>query len=262
MAKLTNVRERVHQPFWDTLVRNSGLSNPGVQTTTKLFSNQARVGDLNSLTNLDNGATLPSDQSHVTLALRVPTVFRAGTVRGVARAGDNNMLSANGDWQASGVGTDNVTTFWGTGGPGFPNAPGDYHDVYRLYVQSQEQLHWSFGTGQKESISNLPSNYFPAGGGLAGDMGGVSDTINLTNGDATNAAICRLARAVLLPPRQNILCLARISPLPGATTVLTPGNVTAAGRNYLSLQDNLNAIDGVMKYIAFYMDGLFARDVQ
>ena len=254
MAKLTNVRERVHQPFWDTLIRSSGLSNPGIQSQTNLFSNQARLGDLSSLTNLPNGATLPSDQSHVTLALRVPTLFRNPQIR---VTGTGLAPTSNGDFSQAGV-----IAFFGSTGPGANNAVANIEDAYRCFWQTQEQLHWSFGTGQKESISNLPTSYFPAGGGLDGSLGGASDLINLTNGQPTNAAILRLARAVLLPPRQNILCSARITPLTGATGTVTPGNVDTNGRNYLSLIDNLNAIDGLQKYIAFYMDGLFARDVQ
>jgi len=262
MAKLTNVRERVHQPFYDTLVRTAGLSNPAVQDSTNLFSNQSRVGDLSALTNLPNGSTLPSDQSYVVLALRCPLWFRAPTVRGTLTGGIG-ILSANGDFEKAGATGNNIQTFFGASGAGYGNAPGDWHDVFRLYMQSVEQLHWSFGTGQKESISNLPSSYFPSANGLWGALGGVSDTILLNNGNPTNAALLRLGRAILLPPRQNVLCTARIIALPGATASINPGNVESVnGRNYLSLKDNLNAVDGVQKYIGWYMDGLWARDVQ
>lgn len=236
-----------------------------MQDTTNLFTNQARVGDLAALTNLPNGSTLPSDQSHVTLALRAPLWFRAPTVRGTASA--IGLLPNNGDFApAAGTGN-NIQTFFGTSfagtnGPGFGNAVAGNQDVARLYMQSVEQLHWSFGTGQKESISNLPSSYFPAGNGLWAALGGASDLVHYNNGDPSNTALLRLARAILLPPRQNILCVARITPLSGATSTVNPGNVDGNGRNYLNLKDNLNAIDGAQKYIAWFMDGLFARDVQ
>jgi len=266
MAKLTNVRERVHQPFYDTLVRTSGLSNPAVQDTTSLFSNQSRAGDLAALTNLTNGSTLPSDQSYVVLALRCPLWFRSSQIRGALLTAVQ-WPASNGEFAYAAATGNNAQTFFGTGasgnGPGYGNAPGDQHDVFRLYMQSVEQLHWSFGTGTKESISNLPSSYFPAANGLWGSMAGSSDLILLNNGTPSNTALLRLGRAVLIPPRQNILCTARIISLPGATATTNPGTTdSTTGRNYLSLKDNLNAIDGVQKSISFYFDGLWARDVQ
>jgi len=256
MAKLTNVRERVHQPFYDSFIRTSGLGGVTVQDRNQLFTNQSRIGDLSALTNLQNGSTLPSDQSHVTLALRVTTWFRAPVVRSALTPG--TVAGSNGDFSVAGV-----VSFFGTGGPGAGNAPGNYQDVYRLHYQSMEQLHWSYGTGEKFSITNMPTSYFPEGGGLSGDAGGVSDLIHFQNGAPTQTAILRLARAVLLPPRQNVKCEAQISALPGSPFSTTPGTTdTTTGRNYLSLKDNLNAIDGVQKVIQFVFDGLFARDVQ
>jgi hypothetical protein len=229
--------------------------------TTELFTNQARTGDISALTNLPNGSTLPSDQSHVTLALRVTTWFRAPTVRPLAATGP--ILASNGDFAAAAATGNNVGTFFGTGGPGAGYAPGNYQDVYRLHWQSLEQLHWSYGTGEKYSITNMPTSYFPEGGGLSGDAGGVSDLIHFQNGVPSQTSILRLARAILLPPRQNVKCTAKISALPGASTAITPGTTDATtGRNYLSLRDNFNAIDGVQKVCQFTFDGLFARDVQ
>ena len=70
----------------------------------------------------------------------------------------------------------------------------------------------------------------------------------------------RLARAVLIPPRQNLKVTAQIVSMQDpsvATTVSTVGT-----RNMLSLTSNLNAIDLVQKVISFTFDGLFSRDVQ
>ena len=66
---------------------------------------------------------------------------------------------------------------------------------------------------------------------------------------------------MLIPPRQNILCNAKIFALPDggqATTFQT----TQGSRNMLSLKDNLNAVDAVQKSVVFMFDGLFSRDVQ
>lgn len=255
MAKLTNVRERIHQPFWDTLIRTAGLGAPILSDREGLFTNRARPDDLAAVTNLDNGSTLPSDQSHVTLALRVFIWFRNPMVRGVANA--QGVLLNNGDLSVEGT-----TAFFGTGGPGFGNAPGNVEDVYRLHYQAMEQLHWSFGTGDKFSITNMATKYFPDGGGLSGDMGNTSDLIHWQNGSPDHTAILRLARAVLLPPRQNVKCSANISKLPDGGNGALAGTITAQGRNMLSLTDNLNAKDGINKVIQFTFDGLFARDVQ
>ena len=256
MAKLTNVRERIHQPFWDTLIRASGINTVSLTDREQLFTNRTRGDDITAITNLENGSTLPSDQSHVTLALRVFTWFRAPTVRDET-AGGGGVLPNNGDFSETGV-----VNFFGTGGPGAGNAPGVYQDVYRLHYQALEQLHWSFGTGQKLSITNMATKYFPDGGGLSGDNGGVSDLIHWQNGSPDHTAILRLARAILLPPRQNVLCQATISALPDGGNAATAGTVTATGRNMLSLTSNLNALDGINKVIQFTFDGLFARDVQ
>jgi len=255
MAKLTNVRERIHQPFFDTLIRTAGIGGVQVSDREALFTNRARPDDISAVTNLENGSTLPSDQSHVTLALRVFTWFRAPTVRG--QVGVGGVLSANGDFSNAGV-----LAFFGTGGPGAGNAVGDYHDVYRLHYQAMEQIHWSFGTGEKFSLTNVATKYFPDGGGLSGDSGGVSDLIHYQNGTPDHTAILRLARAVLLPPRQNVKCTANSSALPNGGNAATAGTVTAEGRNMLSITSNLNALDGINKVIQFTFDGLFARDVQ
>lgn len=266
MAKLTNVRERIHQPFYDTLVRSSGLggSIPRVNDRESLFTNRARQDDITMLTNLPNGSTLPSDQSHVVLALRVFAWYRNPMIRGVFDEDETGALTANGD-----LGQEQAATFFGgpmvlaAPGPGFGNAPGTIQDVYRLHWQTEEQLHWSFGTGEKFSITNMPTKYFPDGGGLHGDMGGTSDLIHWNNGTPDHTAILRLARAILLPPRQNVKCDAVMAPLPDGGNQAAAGTVQGPqGRNMLSLRDNLNAIDGINKVIQFTFDGLFARDVQ
>jgi hypothetical protein len=258
MAKLTNVRERVHQPFYDTLIRTSGLGGniQPVNATQKLFTNQARQDDINALTNLQNGATLPSDQSHVTLALRCFTWFRNPQIRATGAA--NGNIKQNGDFSQEGA-----AAFFTAPGAGAGQYPGSIEDVYRLYWQAQEQLHWSYGTGEKFSITNMATKYFPDGAGLAGDLGGSSDLINMNNGTPDHTAILRLARAILLPPRQNVACTAQMLPLPDGGNGVTSGMTNGPqGRNYLSVASNLNAVDGISKVIQFTFDGLFARDVQ
>jgi len=254
MAKLTNVRERIHQPFYDTLIRTSGLGGTitAISDREQLFTNRARQGDISALTNLPNGSTLPSDQSHVTLALRVFTWFRNPMIRSAAASSHGR----NGDFSPAGA-----AAFFASAAAG-GNSIGRIQDVYRLHWQVMEQLHWNFGTGEKNSITNMATKYFPDGGGLSGDMGGTSDLIHWQNGSPDHTAILRLARAVLLPPRQNVLCVANISRLPDGGLAGTLVTTTAGGRDMLSLTANLNAQDGIQKVVQFTFDGLFARDVQ
>ena len=79
MPRLHGVRERRHQPFWDSLVRTTGDPDPAIQNNTKLFGN-ANVGNL-SLTNLQVAGQLASDQTYVILALRCYLFFDGTNAR-------------------------------------------------------------------------------------------------------------------------------------------------------------------------------------
>lgn len=78
MPRLHGVRERRHQPFWDTLIRTTG-GTPTVNPSTKLFGN-ANVGNL-ALTNLQVAGQLASDQTYVILALRCWLYFDGTNAR-------------------------------------------------------------------------------------------------------------------------------------------------------------------------------------
>jgi len=146
---LTNVRERVHQPFRDTVIRASGYVGGTVQDTTKLFT---VAGKPEGETNLPQGSVLPSDQSMVVLALRAFTWFRASIQRSdavnqIVLPDGTAILAENGDWVFPTA----------AGSPAFAaalagNAVGDNNDVYRLHWQAEEQLLWSYGAGDKFSI--------------------------------------------------------------------------------------------------------------
>ena len=250
MAKVVTMRERVHQPFYDSLIRTAGLTAGQVQDNTELFTSNGSRNAAN--TNLINGSTLPSDQSHVTLALRCFVWYRNPILRN--EGGAPGELASNGDY--------GLLAPWLVGGVAVGQAPASVQDYYRLIWQTEEQLHWSFGTGLKNSIDNMPTWYFPAGGGISGDMGGTTDLIHWQNsGNDGHAGILRLARAILLPPRQNIVCSAKIFALPDGGQAGVFGT-TQGSRNMLSLRDNLNAIDAMQKVVQFCFDGLFSRDVQ
>ncbi len=78
MPRLHGVRERRHQPFWDSLVRTTGNPSPTIQNNTKLFGN-ANIGNT-ALTNLQVAGQFASDQTYIMLALRC-WLFFLGTNR-------------------------------------------------------------------------------------------------------------------------------------------------------------------------------------
>jgi hypothetical protein len=79
MPRLHGVKERRHQPFYDTLIRTYGTTvTPAIGSSTRLFGN-ANVGNL-ALTNLQVAGQLASDQTYVILAMRCWLYFN-GTAR-------------------------------------------------------------------------------------------------------------------------------------------------------------------------------------
>lgn len=231
------------------MIRTSGYMAGTVQDRTDLFVGAAR--DIGS-TNLPTGAQLPSDQSHVTLVLRCMLWFRNPIARSAATL--TTSLGRNGDFFITAANEAAAVTLLNA------SVPGSVQDVHRLYWQASEQLYWSFGYGEKDSIKQMPSSYFPWGGGLHGQLTH-TDLIHWNNGMPDHGGILRLGRAVLGPPRQQIRCSATIQVLPDGNNRATFGGDQGT-RNMLSLRDNLNAVDLVNKVIVFSFDGLWSRDVQ
>lgn len=258
MPKITNVRERVHQPWRDALIRTAGYAqpNPVIQDRHKLFQ-MPGLGEGN--TNLPTGAVLPSDQSMVVLALRVFAWYRNSIQRGgnlTLADGTTVILGTNGDWTWP---TAANSAAFGAALNG--QAIGRVNDVHRLHWQTEESLFWSFGAGDKFSIQSMPTAYFPYGGGLHGELPTTTDLILWNNGMPSHEGILRLGRAVLIPPRQNLKVEATLVAYDtGANGALF--GVTQGTRNMVSLRDNLNAVDLVNKVVTFTFDGIFSRDVQ
>lgn len=250
MAKLTNVKERVQQPFRDALIRTAGLTAGALTGQDSLFQSNNNVKSIGD-TNLRNGSTLPSDQSMIILALRVFLLFRnVGYRQGTLAA--TTGLTINGE----------ITNFPNTsaddaGG----NALANTRDVMRLYEYAGSQIFWTFGAGEKPSISLMPTVYFPYGGGLVSDIGCSSDFIHVNNGLQTHGSMLKLARAILLVPRQQIQCVANSQALPTNGQASVYGT-NQANRDMYSVVAALNAIDGMQKEITFTFDGLLSRDVQ
>jgi hypothetical protein len=267
MAKILNVRERVHQPFRDSLLRTAGISPGGLNATTDLFIQQGRD---EGFTNLKTAAILPNDSSMIILAARVLQWFRAP----VFRTFDGTTVVGNGDlYVNSGAPYPSPAVMGG-------NTYGNHHDVYRLHWQCAEGLFWTLGAGDKNSLSSMPSMYFPYGGGLDGDLGNVGtlsqpaipDTdgnearpvslVHFNNGEPEHTAILRLARAITVTPRQLIKAQVTGVAYAAGGNQNAFGTSTAGGRDMLNPISSLNAVDAVQKVVALTIDGLLSRDVQ
>jgi hypothetical protein len=75
MPKLAGVRERRHQPYYDTLVRAAADTAPTttVQARTSLFQS-TNLGN-QALTNMSAAGTFPSDQTFIVLSVRCHLQF-------------------------------------------------------------------------------------------------------------------------------------------------------------------------------------------
>jgi hypothetical protein len=258
MAKILNIRERVHQPYRDALCRTAGLSAGGLNSTTDLFIAQGRS---EGFTNLKTSAVLPNDSSMIVLAARVMQWFRAP---------NNRLYDISGAVRVNG----DIDTFLnGAGQVAVGNAEGAYNDVYRLHWQCAEGLFWTLGAGEKDSLKSMPSMYFPYGGGINGVIGiagrldwndspVLSPLIHFGNGESTHTAILRLARAITVTPRQLIKASVTGVAYDDGGNATTFGARTNAGRNMLDPIANLNAVDAVQKVVSLTIDGLLSRDVQ
>lgn len=249
MAKLTNIRERVQQPYRDSLIRTAGLAAGNVTERQDLFvsnNNRKGVGE----TNLSSGGLLPSDNSMIVLALRVQIWARQGNTRNPL--GSPAIVLTTGDFGAIPNGTTGVAANLGV-----PCA----QDVWRLCWQAAEGIFWTYGAGLKPSIVSMPSVYFPYGGGLDVQFGGQTDLVHVNNGSPTHQSMLKLARAILLVPRQQIQCSANCARFDDQGQSAAWSTVQG-GRNMLSVVDSLNAADGIAKVVSMTFDGLLSRDVQ
>lgn len=255
MAKILNIRERVHQPYRDALIRTAGFATGTLTSTNDLFIMQGRN---EGWTNLKTSAVLPNDSSMIILAARVLQWFRASVTRTIDSSG---VPSHNGD-----IGKLTFADTWtfpnGAGQPAIGNAVGNFQDVYRLHWQCAEGLFWTLGAGDKDSLKSMPSMYFPYGGGLHGDIGVMSDLIHFQNGVPSHTSILRVARAITITPRQLIKAfVSGVAYYDGGNGTLF-GTSTSQGRNMLDPIANLNACDAIAKVVSLTIDGLLSRDVQ
>ncbi len=254
MPKIVGTRERVHQPFYDSLIRTDGSvnlrTNPGTNQLSSRVQLFLRSGADISVSNLTTGGTFPSDQTFITLAVRVWTYFRFNP---------ENTYVVNGSTQSVGS-VAGVT-------------PDRIMRVHKLYHQSQNQLFWQFQAGDKPQLTTFTA-YTPFAGGLDGFFSD-SRLPRANNGVPTSSALMRLARPILIPPRQGFQCIATLAAMGQATgasiqeqllgqidgtigplTALTTG-VNALGTGNVTS----NGTDDIEKDVKYLIDGIHSRDV-
>lgn len=267
MPKIVGTRERVHQPFYDSLIRVDGggdlrQGNVGVfgavQSRSQLFTRQ---GNDVSISNLTTGGFFPSDQTFVTLAVRVWTYFRfnweSTRFQTAAPAIANSPVESPGGVFSPAVSADRIAR------------------VHKLYHQAEQQLFWQFVAGDKPQLTTFTA-YTPAAGGLDGFF---SDTRlpRANNGVPTSAALMRLARPILVPPRQGFQVIAIASPIGqsvGASIIdqlngLVPDNdvwgPAASGGTITGTPGatglSVTGRDDIEKDVKYIIDGIHSRDV-
>ena len=271
MPKIVGTRERVHQPFYDSLIRVDGAgdlrqANVGifgaVQGRSQLFTKQG--ADI-AISNLSTGGFFPSDQTFVTLAVRVWTYFRfnSESPRSTAQQQLFPQINGGASTPVGSVGT----------------VSGDrIARVHKLYHQTQNQLFWQFQAGDKPQLTTFTA-YTPFAGGLDGFFAD-SRLPRANNGVPTSSALMRLARPILIPPRQGFVVIAIASPIGQATgasvleqlnglvpdndawgngpngtiTGSTTGAATATGLSVAGRDD-------IEKDVKYLIDGIHSRDV-
>lgn len=232
-----------------------------VQGRMTLFS---RTGSDIAVSNLQTAGFFPSDQTFVVLAVRVWTYFRYNWESLRNTAGANAQFAQINAGAATPVeegGAGTVTT-------------DRVQRVHKLYHQSQNQFFWQFQAGDKPQLTTFTA-YTPFAGGLDGFFAD-SRLYRANNGVPTPSALMRLARPILIPPRQGFVVIAIASPIgqaagasiieqlngevpnndawgngPGGTitgTIGTTGSSTT-GR------------DDIEKDLKYLIDGIHSRDV-
>lgn len=228
MARLKNVRERVHQPFFDHLLRGIGTS--ALANNQRLFTQNAGQPQF---TNMAQAGALPSDATYVIKSVRCSMYFQ----------GLNDAA-----WSAA-YGT--LPTYTQ---PVANNTRAQ--DCYQLLAQG---AYFTLTVGTKDMLI-APLWYIPAGGGING-FSSEADRHALTNGVPSQEAILKLAKDIHVPARQNFTIAVNFYPFALFTGAGTSVGGTAITGGALDPLATLNQFDG-WKSVSFFIDGVQTRDVQ
>ncbi len=233
-------------------LRNTNLGVFGaVQSRSQLF---VRQGADIAVSNLTTGGFFPSDQTFITLAVRVWTYFRF-----------NAEAPVTVDAQVGAVPVGSIAGAF----------PDRVLRVHKLYHQCENQYFWQLVAGDKPQLTTFTA-YTPFAGGLDGFFAD-SRLPRANNGVPTSSALMRLARPVLIPPRQGFQCVAIASPIgqtTGASVIeqlngLVPNNspnalITGSGSTTGTATGtglSVPGIDNIEKDIKYLIDGIHSRDV-
>lgn len=223
MARLKNVRERIHQPFFDHWVRGIGITT--LENNRRLFTQNAGQP---SLTNLQTASALPSDATYIIKSVRCSMYFQslADPVFNVAFGGL----------------------------PVYANATATNSRAEDCYQILANGAYFSLVVGEKNMLT-APLWYAPAGGGISGFSTENSRHV-LQNGVASQEAILKLAKDIHVPARQAFTIAVNTFPL--AVLGAGQGGALTTPLDPLAF---INAFDGI-KDVAFQIDGVQTRDVQ
>lgn len=228
MARLRDIRERIHQPKYDTLVKGLGVSS--IQANSRLFGT-ANVCNLD-FTNLEQPGQLSSDATFVLKALRCAMYFQGLNDAAFTNAYGSNIAAL------TGVVANNTRA----------------HDLYQLVAYSTV---FTLVVGTKPMIT-APLWYIPAGGGITGHSTENSRQ-TLTNGVASQEAILKLAKDIPITVRQAFTIQVQIFPYTRIGTGVGAGGAAISADIDTLLY--LNQFDG-LKEIQLHIDGVETRDVQ
>jgi hypothetical protein len=242
-----------------------------VQSRSQLFTKQG--ADI-AVSNLTTGGFFPSDQTFVTLAVRVWTYFRFNWEAQRSQTAAQPPNAPIGVLAPQPVGTSPLV---GGAGVSAGVGPDRIQRVHKLYHQTQNQLFWQFQAGDKPQLTTFTA-YTPFAGGLDGFFAD-SRLPRANNGVPSSSALMRLARPILIPPRQGFVVIAIASPIgqaQGASVteqlnglvpnndpwgvINTGGTITtapAAPGTGLSTP----GADDIEKDVKYLIDGIHSRDV-
>jgi len=227
MSRLRDIRERIHQPRYDSLVRGIGVSS--IPNLTQLFGN-ANVGQ-RALTNLQVAGALAADATYLIKAIRCVLFFQ-------------------------GLNDSEFTTAFGSL-PALVNVVGDNARAEDLYGLVGYGSTFTLNIGNKPMMT-APAVYAPAGMGISGFTTENSRHV-ISNGLATHQSILKLAKDISVAARQNFNVAVEFFPFARlGTGVGAGGGAINADIDPLAY---LNQFDG-LKMVQFHIDGLETRDVQ
>ena len=223
MPRLDGVRERLHQPFYDSLVRGIGQST--VPNLRALFGN-ANVGSL-ELTNLQVPGQLDSDKTFIIKSLRSILAFQG----------------LDGEYGTFGDLPDLDT-----------NSTATNRRAQDLYALMAYGAIFNLRVGDK-SMFVAPIWYTPAGGGPHGHTTENSRGL-VTNGVPSHEAVLYLGKDIHVPARQSISVTIQFFPF-----ARQGDGQGGALPNDLDPLAYLNEFDGLTNF-QFMVDGMLTRDVQ